>query len=58
MYSLLANEYKCEIELGDPKIAFRETIKKKSDSITVALVESVFPVLAAVSFAIAPMSPA
>ena len=29
--SRLANEYKCEIELSDPKIAFRETIKKKSD---------------------------
>jgi elongation factor G len=29
--SRLANEYKCEIELSKPKIAFRETIKKKSD---------------------------
>ena len=29
--SRLGNEYKCEIELSDPKIAFRETIKKKSD---------------------------
>ena len=27
----ISNEYKCEIELSDPKIAFRETIKKKSD---------------------------
>ncbi len=29
--SRLANEYKCEIELSKPKIAFRETIKKNSD---------------------------
>lgn len=29
--SRLLNEYKCEIELSKPKIAFRETIKKKSD---------------------------
>ena len=29
--SRLANEYKCEIVLSKPKIAFRETIKKKSD---------------------------
>lgn len=29
--SRLANEYKCEIELSKPKIAFRETIRKKSD---------------------------
>ena len=29
--SRLKNEYKCEIELTKPKIAFRETIKKKSD---------------------------
>ena len=29
--SRLLNEYKCEIELKKPKIAFRETIKKKSD---------------------------
>ncbi len=29
--SRLLNEYKCEIELTKPKIAFRETIKKKSD---------------------------
>ncbi len=29
--SRLVNEYKCEIELSKPKIAFRETIKKKSD---------------------------
>ena len=29
--SRLQNEYKCEIELSKPKIAFRETIKKKSD---------------------------
>lgn len=29
--SRLLNEYKCEIELCKPKIAFRETIKKKSD---------------------------
>lgn len=27
----LQNEYKCEIELCKPKIAFKETIKKKSD---------------------------
>jgi len=29
--SRLANEYKVEIELTQPKVAFRETIKKKSD---------------------------
>lgn len=29
--SRLENEYKCRIELSKPKIAFRETIKKKSD---------------------------
>lgn len=29
--SRLANEYKCEIELMDPKVAYRETIKKTSD---------------------------
>ena len=29
--SRLANEYKCQIELMDPKVAFRETIKKNSD---------------------------
>lgn len=29
--SRLVNEYKCQIELSKPKIAFRETIKKKSD---------------------------
>ena len=29
--SRLLSEYKCEIELSKPKIAFRETIKKKSD---------------------------
>ena len=29
--SRLANEYKCEIELSKPKVAFRETIRKKSD---------------------------
>ncbi len=29
--SRLLNEYKCEIELCKPKIAFRETIKKNSD---------------------------
>ncbi len=29
--SRLLNEYKCEIELSKPKIAFREAIKKKSD---------------------------
>ena len=29
--SRLLNEYKCEIQLSKPKIAFRETIKKKSD---------------------------
>lgn len=29
--SRLLNEYKCAIELTKPKIAFRETIKKKSD---------------------------
>ena len=29
--SRLANEYKCEIELSKPKIAFKETIKKNSD---------------------------
>ena len=29
--SRLLNEYKCQIELSKPKIAFRETIKKKSD---------------------------
>lgn len=29
--SKLAARYKCEIELGTPKVAFRETIKKKSD---------------------------
>ena len=29
--SRLLNEYKVEIELSDPKIAYRETIKKKSD---------------------------
>lgn len=29
--SRLVNEYKCEIALSKPKIAFRETIKKKSD---------------------------
>lgn len=29
--SRLLNEYKCEITLSKPKIAFRETIKKKSD---------------------------
>ena len=28
---ILKNEYKCEIELTKPKIASRETIKKKSD---------------------------
>lgn len=30
--SRLLNEYKCEIQLSKPKIAFRETIKKKSDA--------------------------
>ena len=29
--SRLANEYKCSIELSKPKVAFRETIRKKSD---------------------------
>ena len=29
--SRLANEYKVTIELCDPKVAYRETIKKKSD---------------------------
>ena len=29
--SRLLNEYKCEIELSKPKVAFRETIKKKAD---------------------------
>ncbi|MBQ3544297.1 MAG: elongation factor G [Lachnospiraceae bacterium] len=29
--SRLKNEYKCEITLNKPKIAFKETIKKKSD---------------------------
>lgn len=29
--SRLLNEYKCEIELCKPKVAFKETIKKKSD---------------------------
>ena len=29
--SRLANEYKCEITLSKPKVAFREAIKKKSD---------------------------
>lgn len=29
--SKLATRYKCEIELETPKVAFRETIKKKSD---------------------------
>ena len=29
--SRLQNEYKCEIELSKPKIAFKETIKKNSD---------------------------
>lgn len=29
--SRLLNEYKCTIELSKPKIAFRETIKKKAD---------------------------
>ena len=29
--SRLENEYKCEIELSKPKIAFKETIKKNSD---------------------------
>ena len=29
--SRLLNEYKVEIELEDPKIAYRETIRKKSD---------------------------
>ncbi|MBQ8147167.1 MAG: elongation factor G [Lachnospiraceae bacterium] len=29
--SRLLNEYKCEIELSKPKIAFRETIKKNAD---------------------------
>lgn len=29
--SRLLNEYKCTIELSKPKVAFRETIKKKSD---------------------------
>lgn len=29
--SRLLNEYKCEIELSKPKVAFRETIKKTSD---------------------------
>ncbi|MBQ4284117.1 MAG: elongation factor G [Lachnospira sp.] len=29
--SRLLNEYKCEIELSKPKVAFRETIKKNSD---------------------------
>lgn len=29
--SRLLNEYKCQIELSKPKIAFREAIKKKSD---------------------------
>lgn len=29
--SRLLNEYKCQIELSKPKIAFRETLKKKSD---------------------------
>lgn len=29
--SRLLNEYKVEIELSQPKVAFRETIRKKSD---------------------------
>ena len=29
--SRLVNEYKCQIELSKPKVAFREAIKKKSD---------------------------
>lgn len=29
--SRLLNEYKCQIELSKPKVAFREAIKKKSD---------------------------
>ncbi len=29
--SRLLNEYKCQIELSKPKVAFRETIKKKAD---------------------------
>ena len=29
--SRLLNEYKVEVELSDPKVAYRETIKKKSD---------------------------
>ena len=29
--SRLVSEYKCQIELSKPKVAFRETIKKKSD---------------------------
>ena len=29
--SRLVNEYKCQIELSKPKVAFRETIKKKAD---------------------------
>jgi len=29
--SRLANEYKVAVELSDPKVAYRETIKKKSD---------------------------
>lgn len=29
--SRLLSEYKCEIELSNPKIAFKETIRKKSD---------------------------
>ena len=29
--SRMLNEYKCEIELSKPKVAFRETIKKKAD---------------------------
>ncbi|MFG6325990.1 MAG: elongation factor G [Lachnospiraceae bacterium] len=30
--SRLENEYKCKIELSNPKVAFRETIKKTSDA--------------------------
>lgn len=29
--SRLLNEYKVEVELSQPKVAFRETIRKKSD---------------------------
>lgn len=29
--SRLVNEYKCQIELSKPKVAFRETIRKKAD---------------------------